>query len=141
MEKGKSSFSTLSHYTNSPAELSSRAFHADTAPLVAAILALRDKPNPEIKIDLPAMNPSFTPEFTISVPDQPAPVVNMGPISVTVPEFPEVKIPPIAINIPDAGKLEIAYGKIAAIACIPPLVYLVLQAATSALFRYFGLPG
>ncbi len=128
MTKGPSSFSTVSHFLPTAAETGSRAFQADMAPVVAAIAALGEKLKQEIRVDLPAMNPSFT----------------QAPISVTVPEFPafpEIRIPPIVITIPEMKpvQLEISYARIAAIACIPPTLFIALQWAF-AWFTDFIIP-
>ena len=143
--KGPSSFSALSH--SSPAG-GDTTFHADLAPVIAAIGRLEGKLDREIRVDLPAMNPSFSvpdfppfPEVKVTLPEM-NPVFNQAPISVTVPDFPpfpEIRIPAVQVTVPDFPpvQLELSYGKVAMIACLPPIVYLALQYAISAAIRFF----
>jgi len=118
MTKGRPTFGIVSN-TLTAQQAHNAAFAADLAPVVAAIRALGEQMKQEIRVDLPAMNPTF----------------NAPPVSVTVPEFP--KAPAIQITMPDQQPItfsaSVSYAKLAAIACIPPCVYTALQWALAAL--------
>lgn len=122
MEKKSASFSCIDHRQTAP-QAFAQAFEADLSPLVAAVRELTEKVTPEVRIDLPAMNPNFT----------------SAPVSVTVPEFPpfpEIKAPPTIIHMPEfpqipPSQLNVSYPKLALAACAPAVVYSLLQVALS----------
>lgn len=116
-EKKPATFACVDHKASAQ-QAAAQAFSADLAPVVAAIECLAAKLKQEIRVDLPAMNPTFP----------------QAPVSVTVPDFPafpEQKAPIVTITVPDAAPvvLKLSYWKLALVASVIPLVEAAIKYA------------
>lgn len=113
----KRTYSDISHYFPNQDTQVERTFNLEMAPVASAIKALADKPQKEIRVNLPAMNPTFT----------------AGAVNVTVPEIkvPEISVPAavVTVNVPPSPPSQIVldYKKLAYLAFAMPVVYCLLQ--------------